>query len=93
VRRSLSTGPDGPVFKPTKTDKGRSISLLSEAVDALKRHCKRQAEERLKNSGLWQDHELVFPSKTGTLMQWSNLTKRNFKSLLNEVGLPQTVRF
>lgn len=46
-----------------------------------------------KNSGLWQDHELVFPSKTGTLMQWSNLTKRNFKSLLNEVGLPQTVRF
>jgi integrase len=33
VRRSLSKGPDGPVFKPTKTEKGRSVSLLSEAVE------------------------------------------------------------
>ena len=26
-------------------------------------------------------------------MQWSNLTKRNFKPLLKEAGLPQMVRF
>jgi integrase len=69
VRRSLSKGPDGPVFKPTKTEKGRSVSLLSEAVEALKRHRKRQAKERLKYSGLWKDYDLVFPSRTGTPMQ------------------------
>jgi integrase len=93
VRRSLSKGPDGPVFKPTKTEKGRSVSLLSEAVLALKRHRKRQTEERLKYSGMWKDHDLVFPSLTGTPMQWSNLTRRNFKPLLEEAGLPQMVRF
>jgi integrase len=93
LQRSLSKGPDGPVFKRTKTDKGRSVSLLPEAVDALKLHRKRQAEERLKYSGLWEDHDLVFPSQKGTPMMWTNLTKRNFKPLLEEAGLPQTVRF
>jgi integrase len=93
LRRSLSEGPDGPVFKRTKTEKGRSVSLLPEAVEALKRHRKRQAEERLKYSGLWKDHDLVFPSRTGTPMRWTNLTKRNFKPLLGKAGLPQTVRF
>jgi integrase len=93
VRRSLSKGPDGPVFKPTKTEKGRSVSLLSEAVEALKRHRKRQAKERLEYSGLWKDHDLVFPFRTGTPMQWSNLTRRNFKPLLEKAGLPQVVRF
>jgi integrase len=93
VRRSLSEGPDGPVFKQTKTEKGRSVSLLPEAVTALKTHRKRQAEERLKYSGLWKDHDLVFPSRTGTPMRWTNLTKRNFKPLLGKAGLPQTVRF
>jgi integrase len=93
VRRSLSEGPDGPVFKRTKTEKGRSISLLPEAVTALKSHRKRQAEERLKYSGLWKDHDLVFPSRTGTPMRWTNLTKRNYKPLLGKAGLPQTIRF
>jgi integrase len=93
LQRSLSKGPDGPVFKRTKTEKGRSVSLLPEAVEALKRHRKRQAEERLKYSGLWEDHDLVFPSQKGTPMMWTNLTKRNFKPLLEDAGLPQTVRF
>jgi integrase len=93
LQRSLSKGPNGPVFKRTKTEKGRSVSLLPEAVEALKRHRKRQAEERLKYSGLWKDDDLVFSSQKGTPMSWTNLTKRNFKSLLKEAGLPQTVRF
>ena len=93
VQRGLSKGPGGPAFKRTKTEKGRSVSLLPLAVEALKRHRKRQAEERLKYSGLWKDHDLVFPSQKGTPMSWDNLVKRNYKPLLKEAGLPQTVRF
>ena len=93
VQRGLSKGPGGPAFKRTKTEKGRLVTLLPLAVEALKRHRKRQAEDRLKYSGLWKDHDLVFPSQTGTPMSWENLVKRNFKPLLKEAGLPQTVRF
>jgi len=67
--------------------------LLPEAVEALKRHRKRQAEERLKYKGLWKNDDLVFTSQKGTPMSWNNLARRNFKPLLKEDGLPQTVRF
>jgi integrase len=93
VQRGLSKSPNGPLFKRTKTEKGRSITLLPLAVEALKQHRKRQTEDKLKYSGLWKDHDLVFPSRTGTPMSWDNLVKRNFKPLLKEAGLPQTVRF
>ncbi len=42
---------------------------------------------------MWKDNNLVFPSWIGTPMRWSNLTKRNFKPLLEKAGLPRTVRF
>ena len=84
----------GPVFSHNLGyENVRSVSLLPKAVEALKRHRKRQTKERLQYSGLWKDHDLVFPSRTGTPMQWSNLIKRNFKPLLEKAGLPQTVRF
>ena len=67
--------------------------MLPEAVEALKRHRKRQAEERLKYKGLWKNDDLVFTSQKGTPMSWNNLARRNFKPLLKEDGLPQTVRF
>jgi integrase len=93
VRRSLSEGPNGPVFKNTKTEKGRPISLLPVAVEALKAHRKRQAEQRLRYSGIWHDQDLVFPSTKGTPMSWKSLIKRNFKPLLKKADLPKQVRF
>ena len=92
VCRSLSKTPDGLVFKRTKTEKGRSISLLPSVVEALRAHRKRQAGQRLRYSGLWEDHDLVFPSQTGAPMSWRNLILRNFKPLLKKVGLPD-IRF
>ena len=47
VRRTLSETRSGRVFKTPKNGKGRSIRLTKQAVEALRRHRKRQNEERL----------------------------------------------
>jgi integrase len=93
VRRSLSKGDDGkPVYKSTKTERGRAVSLLPEVVEALKAHRKRQAGERLRYSGLWREEDLVFPSNTGGPMSWNNLVRRNLKPLMRAAGLPEGTR-
>jgi integrase len=93
VRRSLSKDDDGRlVVKSTKTEKGRAIALLPQVVEALQTHRKRQAEQRLKYSGLWRDEDLVFPSQTGGPMSWDNLVRRNLKPLMRAAGLPETTR-
>src|SRR5215213_8376754 len=93
VRRSLSKDDDGRlVVKSTKTEKGRAIALLPQVVEALQIHRKRQAEQRLKYSGLWRDEDLVFPSKTDGPMSWDNLVRRNLKPLMRAAGLPETTR-
>ena len=93
VGRSLSKDDGGRlVVKSTKTEKGRAIALLPQVAEALHTHRKRQAEQRLKYSGLWRDEDLVFPSKTGGPMSWDNLVRRNLKPLIHAAGLPETTR-
>ena len=93
VRHSLSKDDDGRlVSESTKTEKGRAIALLPQVVEALQIHRKRQAEQRLKYSGLWRDEDLVFPSKTCGPMSWDNLVRRNLKPLMRAAGLPKTTR-
>jgi integrase len=94
VRRSLSKDDSGHrIFKRTKTEKGRSVSLMPQVVEALSAHRRRQAEERLRYSGLWQDQDLVFPNKTGAPMDWDHLTARNYRPLREAAGLPKNTRF
>ena len=94
VRRSLSKDDSGRhIFKRTKTEKGRSVSLMPQVVEALSTHRRRQAEERLRYSGLWQDQDLVFPNTTGAPMDWDNLTARNYRPLREAAGLPKNTRF
>ena len=89
IRRSLSVTHDGLVLRETtKTGKGRPVYLLPPAVQALRAHRKRQLEEQLRYAGLWENHNLVFPSKTGTPMSANNLSRRHFKLLLERAGLP-----
>ena len=53
VRCSLSKDAKGrKVFKCTKTEKGRSVSLMPEVVEALRAHRRRHAEERLRYAGV-----------------------------------------
>jgi integrase len=92
VRRTLSEPKTGHRFEAPKNGKARSIKLTAGAVEALKRHRKRQLEERLRLAGLWEDHELVFPNSIGKPMNASNLNARSFKPLLEKAGLPKSVR-
>ncbi len=93
VRRSLSeTREKGHIFEAPKNGKGRNIKLTVGATEALKRHRKRQREERIRLAGLYENHGLVFPNRTGKTMNIKNLTVRSFKPLLKRAGLPETVR-
>ena len=79
VNQSLEyvKAPDGaakPVFKPPKTKTSRrTLTLPALVVDALKRHRKEQAEERLK-LGLGKA-ELVFTREDGTPASLGYVTK------------------
>ena len=89
VRRSLSEDEDGPVLRnETKTSRDRRLELVPVAVETLRRHRKRQNEERLRYAGLWKEEDLVFPSTTGTIMRRNNLTRRSYKPLLRAAALP-----
>jgi integrase len=93
VRRTLATAKGAPTFTPPKTAKSRrNINLTPTAIEALKRHGERQAEEMLKADTLYQDYGLVFASQVGTPVSRHNLT-RSFKALLRRAGLPRSTRF
>jgi integrase len=61
-------------------------------MSALRVHRKGQLEERVRKAGLWEDHDLVFPSEVGTPMSGRNLY-RAFKIRVKRASLPQTLRF
>jgi integrase len=92
VRRTLSETRTGHRFEPPKNGKGRNIKLTAGAVEAMRRHRKRQLEKRIQFAGLYEDHGLVFPNQVGKTMNAKNLTARSFKPLLDRAGLPRSVR-
>src|SRR5829696_8464086 len=51
VRRILSAAKSGPAFTTPKNNKGRSVRLTPQAVQALRDHRKRQIEERSSRRG------------------------------------------
>ncbi len=88
VRRTLSETRTGHKFELPKSGKGRSIKLSRKAVEALRSHRARQAQEKLRLGSLWQDNGLVFPTTTGTTTSGTNLLGRYFRPLLKLAGLP-----
>ena len=94
VRRTLSSTKGGDtIFSSPKTAKGsRSVKLTAKATQALKMQRERQLQERKALVGLWQEHDLVFPTRLGTPMSRHNLANRSFKPLLKRAGLPD-IRF
>ena len=96
VRRTLTRGEDGrgwTVGASTKSGKGRRVRLSRRAAAALKEHRKRQLEERMRLSGLWQDLGLVFPAATGSLFNPSNLRNRSFVRIKTRSGVREDLRF
>src|SRR5215208_6779854 len=93
VRRTLAMTKSGPVFTaPKTTGSKRSVKLTSKAIEALKHHLERQLEEIDRVGSLWQENGLIFASATGEPLNRHNLTRRSFKPLLKQAGLPE-VRF
>jgi integrase len=85
-------GGGGLAFSPTKNSSRRTIKLTATAVEALRSHRARQAEERLKIGSLYRDQDLIFASTIGTPLEASNVMNRSFKPLLKRAGLPE-IRF
>jgi integrase len=78
----------GLVFSEPKNASRRTIDLPQRAVEALRSHRKRQAEEQLRAGSKWQDNGLVFATGKGTPMDAQNIVNRYFKLLLKRAGLP-----
>jgi integrase len=73
VRRTADTRHGFARWGTPKSGAGRSVRLSRLALDALGRHRKRQAEERLALGTLFEDQGLVFPNLTGGVMIASSL--------------------
>jgi integrase len=81
VWRSVRQGGD------TKTAKSRrTLALPHLAIQALREHCRRQAEDRVAAGALWQDHGLVLTSTIGTPLDGANV-RREFRRIAAAAGL------
>ena len=88
VRSSLVELNNKLVFSEPKTQASkRTITLAADAVKVLEEHLERQKLEAERQGSGWQDHDLVFPSESGTPMNSGNLV-RTFKRLARAVGVP-----
>jgi len=77
------------VFSEPKTASGRrTVALLSLAVEVLRQHRVKQAQDRLLLGPAWEDNGLVFPNQVGRPIEKQNLLRRSFWPILRQAGLP-----
>jgi integrase len=77
----------GLVFSEPKNASRRTLELPQRAVEALRSHRKKQAEEKLRATG-YGDSGLVFATGKGTPIDAQNIINRFFKPLLKRAELP-----
>lgn len=88
VRRSLLPGWRKPEWQEPKTPQSRrQIPLDPETVEVLRRHRKRQVEQRLKAGPRWRDYNLVFATPTGNCVARQNI-QASFRMYVKRSGLP-----
>jgi integrase len=88
VRRALQVLKGKTSFvEPKSARSRRTIALPSVTTEALRRHRKRQLEERLLVGPRWQEQGLVFTSTIGTPIHPRNLI-RHYHNALKAAGLP-----
>ncbi len=93
VKQTRSRVAKGYVDERPKTESGRrDITLIPSALDALRAHKRRQAEERLALGEAWKDEDRVFPSSIGTALDASNLDKQ-WDKLRTRARLPDEMHF
>lgn len=92
VRRSLLPGWKKPEWQEPKTPRSRrQIPVDPETVEVLRRHRKRQVEQRLKAGPKWRDYNLVFATPTGNCVARQNI-QASFRMYVKRSGLPK-IRF
>ena len=83
IRRTITKSGGLLLLGEPKTAKiRRTITLTAGSLSALRAHRKRQLEEIMQRTGLWQENELDFASEAGTLINPTNLRKRSFASIV-----------
>lgn len=88
VQRTISEIGGRMLEGPPKTKAGRrDIVLSSQAVELLRQQRQAQDVERLLNGSGWNPTGLVFPSATGTYLQYRNV-RRAWNALLAMTHLP-----
>ncbi len=88
VRRSLQRNPDTgrlQLLEPKTIRSRRTIPLPPSALQALREHRSRQAQERLAAAS-WADPDLVFTTRVGTPIHPRN-DHRSFAALVRRAGL------
>jgi integrase len=86
MRRNGDT-PGTLEFSEPKNASRRTVDLPQRAVDALRRHRKRQLEKRV-GVAHYEDAGLVFATGKGTPLDAQNVVSRDFKPLLRRAELP-----
>jgi len=90
VRGTLQRTVTGLVISEPKTAHSRrSIAHSALAVDALRPHRVRQAEERLALGSAWEDCGLVFCNTIGKPRDAISFLRREYWPMLTRVGLPR----
>jgi integrase len=87
VCQSLQQTNAGLSVKEPKSRRGRQVALPAFAVEALRAHKVRQAEERLVAGPLWVDNGLVFPKQDGRFWEPDSFTS-TFARAIHKAGLP-----
>lgn len=73
----------------SKTAASRRPAVLPGPVaDALRRHRRTQAEERLQAGHRWRDHGMAFPTTVGMPQRGDNVLSRSLKPIMARAGLP-----
>ncbi len=92
VRQTLSYTGKGSEFQAPKTEHGkRAIAIPAQVVEALKRHKRQQAQEKLMLGQEYQDNDLVVATRFGTFVTARNLD-RSWYQYLDELDVPR-IRF
>lgn len=87
IRQTVGTLRGKVEVKPPKTTTSRrDVHIPQGVLDALREHRRRQNERRLELGPIWQDHDLVFASATGTPIHPDNLD-RDFARLVKRAGV------
>jgi integrase len=84
-----------PVFGPTKTKRTRTVMLGEETLARLRAHKKAQAELKMKNRRVYEDHALVFGREPEDLQTpthklgqpLTTLSGRRFQALAKEADV------